>query len=158
MHRGVFHFWHMDSRPMMIDSCSHHGGPFMAINHEADWTITVVPSPLWSASKLTTTTYRRSASEPAQFLTASPPSILRTGRGSLDVPPSPVPSSWGSDSSTHVPPSPTLSTHSSMHSVHFQPQTSLALRDNDPAATTGMSSLALLGPNGRVQGEYCELR
>lgn len=45
------------------------------------------------------------------------------------------------------PPSPTLSTQSS---VHFANQTSLALRDNKPEESSGLSSLGLLAPSSHA--------
>ncbi|KAJ3524725.1 hypothetical protein NM688_g8513 [Phlebia brevispora] len=99
------------------------------------------PSPLMSSpprSPFYEQQHTRSFSEPAHGgLLAAPPSILRSGRTSLDVPYSPSASSWGSDGSTHVPPSPTLSTQSS---VHFLPPTTLALRDNDPSGTVAKAA------------------
>ena len=77
----------------------------------------------------------------------SPTSILRQGRTSIDAPGSPTGSSWGSDA-THVPASPTSSIHS-VPSVSFAQPSTLALRDNNPNANSGFSSLGLLHPPQR---------
>lgn len=68
--------------------------------------------------------------------------VPHTGRApSLEIPTSPV-----SDDGSSVPPSPTL-TNSSVHL-----DTSLALRDNNPTAASGGSSLHLLSPPNAAHG------
>lgn len=80
----------------------------------------------------------------------SPTSILRPGRTSIDAPSSPTGSAWGSDA-THVPASPTSSIHS-VPSVSFAQPSTLALRDNNPNANSGFSSLGLLHPSSHGGG------
>lgn len=70
------------------------------------------------------------------------PSPAHPPRSSLEVPNSP-----SSDDGSSVPPSPTLTNQSS---VHFE--TSLALRDNNPDASSGMSSMGLLAPPTDTHG------
>ncbi|KAL0954828.1 hypothetical protein HGRIS_003773 [Hohenbuehelia grisea] len=79
-----------------------------------------------------------SPSSPTQQGFLSPKSPANLARTSLDVPASPTPTVTPSNDGS-VPPSPTLSNRSS---VHFN--TSLALRENQPDATSGMNSLGLL--------------
>jgi len=88
----------------------------------------------------TSTHHHRSPSDP-NYLT---PMLIRPShahRPSLEVPTTPSLPSPGSDGSMIYPPSPTLSSRSS---VHFQQPTTLALRDNNPDAKSGIDSLQLL--------------
>lgn len=109
-------------------------------------------SPFATANSHSHSSHTRSPSDPS-FLLPNPTPILKSpstgtgntgslGRASLDVPHisgSPTVSGYDTDgSSMQYPPSPTLSTRSS---VQF---TTLALRDNKPEESNGLSSLGLL--------------